>query len=183
MSIIKSDQALRTSHRHMLRRIKNKQNLRSLVVVPLVLWGCNFTFHLCISWIQNPIIWITLISLTLPILAYFLVTKIYSRLSVKLDEMLPPEIPGIIGFLYSQPVYTVFFMVLMNLYNPEKILSLNEATKIILIFTPMVPVSTIMVSMYDGTLVAVPLTCMVMILAGYRYRKNSCCKVDTLDDR
>lgn len=157
----------------MRRRILNKYNFISLLIVPLILWSFNFIFHLLIRWILEPKVWITLISVALPLLGYFVMLKLYSRLSNRLSEMMLPEIPGIIGFLYSQPAYVVFYMTIMKMSYQGKILPIKEAMKVILILTPIVPLSTIMVSTYDGTLVAVPLTCLAMILAGYRYRRKS----------
>jgi hypothetical protein len=98
--------------------------------------------------------------------------KLYSRLKNKLSDILLPEVSGIIGFLYSQPAYAVLYMFLMNLSYKEKVLSITEALKVILFLTPIVPFSTIMVSTYDGTLLAVPLTCVAMILSGWRYRRK-----------
>ena len=154
-------------------QVLNKYNFVSLLIVPAVLWGFNFIFHLFIRWIPDPKVWITFISVALPLLAYFVVLKLYSRLSGKLSEILLPEIPGIIGFLYFQPAYVVFYMAIMKLSYQGEILPIKEAIKVVLVLTPIVPLSTIMVSTYDGTLVAVPLTCLAMVLAGYRYRRKS----------
>ncbi len=156
----------------MRSRIFNIYNLISLLIVPAVLWGFDFIFHLFIRWMPEPKIWITLLSISLPILAYFLVLKLYDRLAIRLSDIMFPEISGIIGFLYSQSAYAVLYMFLMNLTYKGKVLSLTEALKVVLLLTPIVPFSTIMVSTYDGTLIAVPLTCLAMILAGWRYRRK-----------
>lgn len=153
-------------------RILNKYNLLPLLIVPAVLWSFNFIFHLFIRWIPEPKIWITLLSISLPILSYFLILKLYGRLESRLSDIMLPEISGIIGFLYFQPAYAVLYMFLMNLSYKGKVLSLAEALKVIIVLTPIVPLSTIMVSTYDGTLVAVPLTCLSMILAGRKYRRK-----------
>jgi hypothetical protein len=149
----------------MLRRTCDRYNL-----LPL-LWAFNLIVHLLLKWIQDPKIWITFLSVTFPVIGYLLVAWLYRFFSDrdKLSSILPPELPGVIGLLYAQPTYMI---VLKLALEGGKSISLKEALKTIGVLTPTVPVSTIVISTYDGTLVAVPLTCLVMLLAGRHFRRK-----------
>lgn len=155
----------------MQKRILNIYNLVPLILVPSAIWGFDLVIHLFTNWIPSAYTWIWLLFLTisLPLCGYLLITTIYKYFSGKLPNMLPPEIPALLGFIYAQPMY----MILLKLAT-EGVYSISfvEATKTILILTPIVPISTIMISTYDGTLLAVPLTCLSIILAGRRCRQK-----------
>jgi hypothetical protein len=51
-------------------------------------------------------------------------------------------------------------------------ISLSEIYKVLIALMPIVPFSNIMISTYDGTLFAVPLTCLLMVASGIICRKR-----------
>ena len=91
-------------------RILNKNNIIPLILVPTVLWCLTLLVHYSLGYFLNSKIWITFftLSLSLPIAGYFLITQIYKHLKNKLQDIILPEITGLIGFLYGQPIYMIF---------------------------------------------------------------------------
>jgi len=160
-----------SSSEHIMRgRILSKYNLIPLLLVPATLWGLDLLIHFSLGSAVTPMIWISVLTLCLPVAGYFLIIQLYKHLLNRLPEMLLPEIPGLIGFLYSQSMYMIVTKLVGEGFSS---ISFKEAVKTILTLTPIVPISTIMISTYGGSLLAVPLTCLTMILAGYRCRRKS----------
>ncbi len=152
-----------------INRIFCIYNFIPFLVVPVVIWGYDFTAHLLLQPVLSSKLWLVIITLTMPICGYLTVFQIYKGLKMHIEEMLPPEITGLIGFLYAQPVY----MILSKIASEGiKSISFVEAIKTIVVLTPIVPISTVMISTYDGTLLAVPLTCLSIILVGVKYRRG-----------
>lgn len=152
-----------------LRCVLNRYNLVPLFLVPAVLWGIDLLIHLVLGALATPIIWMAVLTLVLPVVGYLLTVELYRRLSGRLGEMLPPEVSGLIGFLYGQPTYMVASKLILEGVNS---ISFFEAIKTIVTLTPFVPLSTITISSYGGSLFAVPLTCLAMIMAALRCRRN-----------
>ena len=153
----------------MLRRIWNRYNLVPLFLTPIIMWGFDLIFHLSLKWIPDPRIWISLLTFTFPVVGYLLIGRLYSLLSNKLSSILPPEIPGFIGLLYAQQMYVFFLTLAIDGKFPALT---KETIKEIVIVTAAVPLSTIVNSTYDGTLFAIPLTCLAMLIAGERFRRK-----------
>lgn len=149
-------------------RILNRNNIIPFIIAPTVLWGFDLLIQFSGVSFLNPKVWFAFLTLSLPSAGYFLIIQIYKLLKNKLPDIILPEITGLIGFLYGQPTYMILSKLIIEGVNS---ISLKEAIKTIMILTPIVPISTIMISSYDGSLLAVPLTCLAMILAGLRYRK------------
>ncbi|GBD98957.1 hypothetical protein BMS3Abin07_00988 [bacterium BMS3Abin07] len=160
---------IKSSLKSCCKRALNPYNLLALVITPLVLWGCDFFVHIYLGQSLNSRIWFALISISMPLLGYFLIVFFYHSLSNKLSGILAPEFSGMVGFLYGQPLYMILSK--LALQGTDSI-SFSESIKTLIILTPIVPVSTIMISTYDATLLAVPLTCLTMLLAGWRYRRK-----------
>ena len=150
-------------------RIFNRRNLIPLFLVPVVLWSYDLLVHILFKQMQEPNILIILLNLTFPILSYFLTGWLYRLLSAKLSTILPPEIPGFLGLLYTQPIYMIFLKLAIN----GNLIALTKENIInIAIATATVPYSTIVFSTYDLTLLAVPFTFLAMLIAGKRYRRK-----------
>lgn len=156
----------------MSKRILNIYNLVSLILVPSAIWGFDLFIHLLETSFPSTMIWIIFLTISLPICGYLLIVATYKYLSDKLPNMLPPEIPAVVGFLYAQPIYMIMLSIVIDGKGGAYPLSFFEAMKTILLLTPIVPISTVMISTYDGTLLAVPLTCLSIILAGRRCMKK-----------
>lgn len=146
-----------------MRRVFSWRNLVCLVVVPLLVWLADLLAHMVPNaWLGN-VGAIVFLSLLLPIAAFLVIRWMY--LSLWNGEMLPPEVAGIIGFLYAQPTYMVALKLLLEPQDPVKLAHWA-------VLTAIVPLSTLMISTYDGTLIGVPLAVLTMIVAGYYFRRR-----------
>lgn len=155
----------------MFNRLLNPLNLVPLCIVPVFLWSYELIIHLLVSsFFSNPQIWITLVTLGMPICGYLIISRHYRMYKNKMSHLLPPEILGIIGFLYSQPI--VYLIIRKSILNGFNAISLKEDMASVLILTATVPLSTMTLSTYTGSLVAVPLSCLSMVIAGFRGRRK-----------
>lgn len=152
----------------MLRRITNRYNIVPFVILPAGLWGFDLVVHMMLSSNSAPKVWITLLSIAFPIIGFILVAFLYSFLTDKLSDMLPPEFTGVIGLLLAQPIY----MLLLKLFIDGHISFSPDEWKGYVYFYLYLPLSTITFSTYDGTLLALPLACMAMFIAGARFRRK-----------
>ena len=152
-----------------LRRILTPYNLLPLFLVPVVFWGFDLIVHLFLERIQEPKVWITLLTLAFPLIAYVLILKLHKLYASKVSTTLSPEIPGLVGLLYAQPTY----MILLKLaIDGGRSIPLDEALRTIGVLTLTVPLSSFVISTYDGTLLALPFACLTMLVAARRFRRK-----------
>ncbi len=151
-----------------IKRILCIYNVVPLFIVPTVIWGYDLGVHLLLQPIVSTKLWLAFLTISLPIIGYLTVSQIYKHMRSHIDQILPLEITGVIGMLYAQPCYMI---ILTISFEGIDSISLTEAIKTILLLMPIVPFSTVMISASDGTLLAVPLACLAMLLAGGKYRR------------
>jgi hypothetical protein len=153
----------------MFKRIFNSKNLLPLFLTPIVIWGVDYFVHLNLGSFSSDKVWILILTLIMPLLGFVIVWIFYNAFSDFSEKILPPEVPGIIGFLYAQPIYMLLLKLGIGESTP---ISLSEIYKVLIALMPIVPFSNIMISTYDGTLFAVPLTCLLMVASGIICRKR-----------
>jgi hypothetical protein len=146
-------------------RVMNKRNLLPLVAAPAAIWSVDLLVHVVMKFYPTTTFWVVVLSFVLPAAGIFAIVRLYKKMEEHLDDMLPPEVPGILGTLYIQPVYLSVVMVLFQgaegLTSPAGTLALMAT----------VPVSTLILSIYDGSIFGVPLACAAMALTG-RWMRN-----------
>ena len=146
-------------------RIFNRKNLWPLIITPAVIWSADLFVHVIIKFFPATTFWVVVLSFVLPGAGVFAMLRLYRTMEAHLDEVLPPEVPGIIGTLYTQPIYVSVVMVLFQgaegLTSPAGTLALMAT----------VPVSMLILSVYDGSIFGVPLACAAMALTG-RWMRN-----------
>ncbi|MGH8614369.1 MAG: hypothetical protein ACREYF_20675 [Gammaproteobacteria bacterium] len=145
------------------KRLFRWGNLLPLLACPVIIWGFDLLVHLIPTSFLGGSGAIIFLTVSLPAIGALSIVWMYKYLG---RDLLPPEIPAIVGLLYSQATY--MFVLKAAVEGAAGAFNFSDW----LVLTATVPFSTLIISTYDGTLAAVPLTVLCMVLGGYFLRNK-----------
>jgi hypothetical protein len=151
----------------LFRRIFDARNLIPLLFAPVVVWAANLLIHLIpVSPEAGNVTGVVLVTILLPIAAVLFIVWNY-RAIARHGDVLPPEIPAIIGLLYTHPLYMLALKAAVDGLD-----AVNTTAKDWFVMTITVPFSNLIIATYDGTFIAVPLALLAMVIAGVILRRR-----------